>query len=167
MLLIQAILTVLVVSSWAYSLLTVVAAWRYKVRQPGPLREAVPISILKPLAGAEEELEANLRSFFEQDYEEFEIVFAARRSNDPALETVRRLEEEFPRVSCRILVSGEPPYPNAKVYSVDKMIRASRHELLVMSDSDIRVKPDMLKVVAAEFQDEKIDLLTCPYRAIP
>ncbi len=167
MLLIQAILAVLVVGSWAYSLLTVVAAWRYKVRQPGPLRQAVPISILKPLAGAEEELEANLRSFFEQDYEEFEIVFAARRADDPALETVRLLEEEFPNVSCSVLVTGEPPYPNGKVYSVDKMIRSSRHDLLVMSDSDIRVKPDMLKVVAAEFQDEKIDLLTCPYRAIP
>ena len=166
-LLIQAILAVLVVGSWAYSLLSVAAAWRYRKRRPGPLLRAVPISILKPLAGAENELEANLRSFFEQDYEEFELLFAVRRANDPALETVRRLEEEFPHVPCRILVSGEPPYPNAKVYSVDKMIRASRHELLVMSDSDIRVRPDMLKVVAAEFQDEKIDLLTCPYRAVP
>ena len=167
MLLLQAIVGVLLVGSWAYSLLTVVAARRYLARRPGPLRRAAPISVLKPLAGAEEELETNLRSFFEQDYEEFEILFAVRRADDPALEAVGKLQKEFPGVACRTLITGEPPYPNAKVYSVDKMIQAARYQLLVMSDSDIRVGTDMLEVVAAEFQDEKIDLLTCPYRAVP
>ena len=127
----------------------------------------MPISVLKPLAGIEDELETNLRGFFEQDYDEFEILFAVRRPDDLALEAVRKLEKEFPGVECRVLITGEPPYPNAKVYSLDKMIQASRHELLVMSDSDIRAGRDMLRVVAAEFEDEKIDLLTCPYRAVP
>ena len=167
MFLLQVILAVLTAGSWAYSLLTVVASRRYLAKRPGPFGRAVPISVLKPLAGAEDELETNLRGFFEQDYGEFEILFAVRRSDDPALETVGKLEKEFPAVACRVLITGEPPYPNAKVYSLDKMIQAARHELLVMSDSDIRVGRDMLRVVAAEFEDEKIDLLTCPYRAVP
>ena len=162
----QALLAALLVGSWAYSLLTVVAAWRYRRRWPGPLRRSEPISVLKPLAGAEDELEANLRSFFEQEYEEFEILFAARRSDDPALDVARKLQREYPAVPCRLMATGEPPYPNAKVYSLDKMMRASRHELLVMSDSDVRVGRDMLKVVAAEFENERVDLLTCPYRAV-
>jgi ceramide glucosyltransferase len=61
---------------------------------------------------------------------------------------------------------GEPPYPNAKVFSLDAMTRVARHDLLVMSDSDIRVKPDMLRVIAAEFADPNTGLATCPYRAI-
>ncbi len=167
MFLLQVILAVLTAGSWAYSLLTVVASRRYLAKRPGAFGRAVPISVLKPLAGAEDELETNLRGFFEQDYGEFEILFAVRRSDDPALETVGKLEQEFPAVACRVLITGEPPYPNAKVYSLDKMIQAARHELLVMSDSDIRVGRDMLGIVAAEFEDEKIDLLTCPYRAVP
>ena len=163
----QAIVSVLLVGSWAYSLLTVVASRSYLARRPGPLRRVVPISILKPLAGAEGELETNLRGFFEQDYDKFEILFAVRRSDDPALEAVEKLHQEFPGVACRVLITGDPPYPNAKVYSLDKMIQAARHGLLVMSDSDIRVGREMLRVVAAEFEDEKIDLLTCPYRAVP
>ena len=162
----QVILAVLVAGCWAYSLLTVVAARRYLARRPGPLKRAAPISILKPLAGAEEELETNLRSFFEQDYEEFEILFAVRRADDSALEAVEKLQVVFPTVACRVLITGEPPYPNAKVYSLDKMIRAARHDLLVMSDSDIRVGREFLGVVAAEFEDGAADLLTCPYRAV-
>ena len=65
-----------------------------------------------------------------------------------------------------MLVVGEPPYPNAKVFSLDRMMAAARNDVLVMSDSDIRVSPDMLRVVAGEFQDTKLGVATCPYRAV-
>jgi ceramide glucosyltransferase len=163
----QVIIGVLLIGSWTYSVMTVVAVYRYLKRRPRLLRREVAVSVLKPLSGIEEDLETNLRSFFRQDYKEFEIIFAVRHSDDLALDIVHRLEKEFPSIPCRILATGESPYPNAKVYSLDKMIKASRHDLLVMSDSDIRVEQDMLKVVVAEFEDEKIDLVTCPYRAVP
>jgi len=70
-------------------------------------------------------------------------------------------------VPVRIFVTGEPPYPNAKVWSLQLMMREARHDLLVMSDSDIRVTPEMLRVIAAEFQDERLGVATCPYRAVP
>jgi len=165
-------LLVLVAGSLGFCVLAVAAAVRYRAVRPAPLGpvqwdSAPPISILKPLAGAEEGLEENLRSFFEQRYAAFEILFAVRSPRDPALPIVERLRARYPAVPSRLIVTGEPPYPNAKVYSLDRMLAAARHRLVVMADSDTRVTPEMLATLAAEFQDPKLGLATCPYRAVP
>ena len=150
-----------------YSLLQIVAALRYLAVRPLILASAEPISILKPLAGLDLDLESNLRTFFDQDYTEFEILFAVRSEADPAAEVVARLQHEYPNVPSRLVLTGEPPYPNAKVYSLDRMLAAAAYDLVVMSDSDIRVARDLLRTVAAEFQDANLGVATCPYRAIP
>jgi ceramide glucosyltransferase len=150
-----------------YSLLQMVGAARYLAVKPAALRSAEPISILKPLAGLDLDLESNLRTFFEQDYPTFEILFAVRTANDPAAEVVARLQREYPRIPSRLLITGEPPYPNAKVYSLDQMLSAAANDLVVMSDSDIRVTPGLLRTIAAEFQDPHLGVATCPYRAVP
>lgn len=150
-----------------YSGMQIVAAQRYlSVKRP-QLKSAEPISILKPLAGLDLDLEPNLRTFFEQDYPAFEILFAVRNENDPAVPVVRRLQNEYPRVASRLVLTDEPPYHNAKVFSLERMLSAASHDLVVMSDSDIRVTPDMLRTVAAEFQDSSLGVATCPYRAVP
>lgn len=149
-----------------YSALAILAAFRYLTVQPPELARVEPVSILKPLAGLDLGLESNLRTFFEQDYESFEILFAVREKDDPAVAVVEKLQREYPNVPSRLIVTGEPPYANAKVYSLDKMMAAAANDLLVMSDSDIRVTPEMLRAVAAEFQDPKLGVATCPYRAI-
>jgi len=161
------LLLALVAGSLVYCVLTVVAAMRYRSVRPPPLLHHTPISVLKPLAGIDDGLEENLRTFFEQRYSDFEILFAVRNPTDPAIAVAERLRARYPGVPSQLIVTGEPPYPNAKVYSLDRMLAASRHDLLVMSDSDIRVTPDMLAVIAAEFQDAKLGLATCPYRAVP
>jgi len=150
-----------------YSLLQVVGAVRYLAVKPAALRSPEPISILKPLAGLDLDLESNLRTFFEQDYPAFEILFAVRTDHDPAAEVVARLQREYPRIPSRLLITGEPPYPNAKVYSLDHMLSAAANDLVVMSDSDIRVTPSLLRTIAAEFQDPHLGVATCPYRAVP
>lgn len=167
MLALQLALAAAVLGSLVFCVLVIVAARRYLAVRPPGLVLAAPISVLKPLAGADEGLEENLRSFFTQEYSEFEILFAVRSADDPAAGVVERLRAESPRVPSRLIVTGEPPYPNAKVFSLDRMLAAARHDLLVMSDSDIRVAPDMLRRVAAEFQDPRVDVATCPYRAVP
>ena len=167
MLVLQTVLLLLLVASWVYCILTVVAALRYRALRFKPLENSPPISVLKPLSGAEDALETNLRSFFTQRYSAFEILFAVREATDPALKVVEKLRSEFPAQPCRVLVTGEPPYANAKVFSLVQMIATARHDLLLMSDSDIRVAPDMLATLAAEFDSGKVDLLTCPYRAVP
>ncbi len=155
------------IGSVVYSVLQIIAALRYLGVHPSGLRTIPAISILKPLAGLDLDLESNLRTFFKQDYPSFEILFAVRSEKDPAVEVVSRLQKEHPNVPSRLLITGEPPYPNAKVFSLQRMLEAAANDLVVMSDSDIRVTADMLGTVAAEFQDEHIGIATCPYRAVP
>jgi ceramide glucosyltransferase len=161
------ILVLILCGSIVYSILQIIAALRYLAVRPPALLSAAPISILKPLAGLDLDLESNLRNFFEQDYPAFEILFAVRDHNDPAAQVVSRLQQEYPNISSRLVVTGEPPYPNAKVYSLDHMLAAAANDLVVMSDSDIRVTPDLLRTIAAEFQDAHLGVATCPYRAVP
>jgi ceramide glucosyltransferase len=157
----------LLAGSLVYSILVIVAARRYLAKRlPAMTATPEPISILKPLAGLDLNLEWNLRTFFEQDYPDFEILFAVRNAEDPAILIANKLIREYPRIPARVLITGEPPYPNAKVYSLDRMLATASYDLVVMSDSDIRVGSDLLKVVAAEFQDLGVGIATCPYRAV-
>ena len=160
------LLLALVLGSLVYCVLVVAAALRYLSVRQSVLARVIPISILKPLSGADEGLEENLRSFFTLDYPDFEILMAVRQPDDPAVVIVESLCRAYPGVSAQLLVVGEPTYPNAKVFSLDRMMAAARNDVLVMSDSDIRVSMDMLRVVAAEFQDPKLGVATCPYRAV-
>ena len=161
------VLLALVAGSLVYCVLTVIAAEHYSSVHPPQAEVLPPISVLKPLAGIDLGLEENLRTFFEQKYPEFEILFAVRDADDPAIALVERLSAAFPAVPSRLIVTGEPPYPNAKVFSLERMFSAAHHDLLVMADSDVRVTPSLLATLAAEFQDEKTGLVTCPYRAVP
>ena len=153
--------------SLVYSILQVVAAMRYLEIRPPQLQPAEPVSILKPLSGLDLDLESNLRTFFEQDYPAFEILFAVRDERDPAVRVVSQLQREYPNISSRLMITGEPQYPNAKVFSLEEMLSAAANDLVVMSDSDIRVTSDLLQIVAAEFQDPRLGIATCPYRAVP
>ena len=162
-----AILLALLAGSVVYSLLSIAAAVLYLRVHPAKLQQAEPVSILKPLSGLDLDLESNLRTFFEQDYPAFEILFAVREAGDPAVGVVEKLRREHPGVASRLLVTGEAPYPNAKVYSLEHMLAAAANDLVVMSDSDIRVSPNLLSTLAAEFQDPHLGVATCPYRAMP
>ncbi len=161
------LLLVLVFGTVVVSLLSIAAAIRYRAVRPPPLADPLPVSVLKPLYGLDSGLESNLRTFFEQDYPAFEIVFALRSPSDPAVAVVEKLQCEYSHVSSRVIFTGEPPYANAKVHALDAMLRASAHELVVMSDSDVRVTPQLLRALAAEFQDQRVGVVTCPYRAVP
>ncbi len=153
--------------SLVFSMLTVIAAFRYLSVSPAPLGVAEPISILKPLSGLDAGLETNLRTFFKQEYRAFEILFAVHDENDPARAIVEKLQSEFPEIPARLLVTGESPYPNPKVHSLSVMLACATHDLVVMSDSDTKAGPELLETIAAEFQDTKLAIATCPYRAIP
>jgi ceramide glucosyltransferase len=167
MALVPLLLLLILAGAWAYCALTLYAVHHYRSVRPPALRAPVPVSVLKPLDGVDEGLENNLRSFFQQDYPDFELLFAVRHPDDPAVGVVMKLRQEYPAVSARVIVTGEPPYPNAKVYSLDRMLAEAQHDLVVMSDSDVRVTPGMLRIVAGEFQDPRLGLTTCPYRAVP
>lgn len=160
------ILLALVAGATVYSALVVAAARSY-LAHPKPVRmDREPVSILKPLAGLDPGLEENLRSFYRQDYPEFELLFAVRDASDPSAAVVERLRQEFPNVPTRLVLTGEPPWVNPKCYSLDRMLAQAAHELIVMSDSDTRVGPDLLARLVAEFGDPRLGLASCPYRAV-
>jgi ceramide glucosyltransferase len=160
------ILIALMAGAAIYSLLSIFAALRFlATRRPSP-SALEPISILKPLAGLDPGLESNLRTCFEQDYPAFEILFAVREADDPAVPIVEKLRQEYQEIRTRLLVTGEPPYANAKVFSLDRMLAAAAHDLIVMSDSDIRADRQLLRTVALEFLDPALGIATCPYRAV-
>ena len=113
------------VSSTVYLGLVIKAARRFRLelRKPISARLSLPaVTVLKPLHGMEPHLERNLESFFMQDYPDFEIIFGARTASDPALEVVKALQRKHPRVKTQIVLSGEPEYPNAKVFALEKML---------------------------------------------
>ena len=162
------LLWLLALGTVVYCFLILAAVYRYLSVPPPNGTERPPISILKPLKGADPELEANLRTCFQQEYPgDWEIVFALADPADPAADIVRKLESEFSLVHSRLLIVGDSPYANAKVWSLEKLCAASAHDLVVMSDADIRVTPTMLSTIAAEFSSNpKLGLATCPYRAV-
>lgn len=160
-------LLLVTVGSTIYAGLVVAAAWRYRAVRPVRAPVLPPVSVLKPLHGLDEGLEENLRSFFEQDYPAFELLFAVRTPADPAAAVVERLRRAYPGVASRLVIVGEPACPNAKVHSLDRLVAAAANDLLIMADSDVRVRPDLLRTIAAEMQDARVGLVTCPYRAVP
>ena len=162
-------------SSTVYLCLVLIAARRYK-RNSLAVAEAVnavseaswpAVTILKPVHGMEAALEKNLESFFQQNYPDYEIIFGAREADDLALEVVGRLRHRYPQVKSRVVLSGPPTWPNAKVFSQQKMLAYVSNRFIVMSDSDVCVGPDLLQNVIAPLLDEKVGLITCPYRGVP
>src|SRR5207302_4585589 len=124
----------------------------------------LPVSVLKPLHGMEARLHDNLESFFQQDYPDFELLFAVDEPEDAALPVVKELMAKYPNVRSRFIVNGRPPWPNPPAYSFHCMSEIAQHDILVTSDSDVRVAADYLREVVAPLLDARVGMVTCVYR---
>jgi ceramide glucosyltransferase len=125
-----------------------------------------PLSLFKPLHGAEPSLDVHLASFFEQDYPAFEILFCARESEDAGLEIARRVAARYPLIRARFLSVSGPTYVNAKVSSLERMASVAAFDIFVISDSDVRVTPNYLRELAVDFADPQVGASTCLYRGV-
>lgn len=96
------------------------------------------VSVLKPLSGADAGLYDNLKSFFEQDHAELELVFGVTNERDAALDTVARLRAEFPTVSCQVIRHSDGEALNPKVRNLLGMLPHAQHDLILISDSNVR-----------------------------
>lgn len=163
-------LTIGAVGGIAYYLIAIIYARRlgksWKELNSAARHPSPPISLLKPLCGAEPELEQCLESFFVQQYPVYEILFAVRTEDDPAVAVVNRLRSRYPRIPVSMILTGEPPYANAKVYSLERMALVTNHELLVITDSDTSVAPDYLRAMAREFASPRVGAVTNLYRGV-
>lgn len=141
--------------------------WFLRHKSPAPTPDfAPPVSLLKPLHGAEPNLEAHLETFFRQDYPSFEILFCARFADDPGLAIARRVAARYPQVTAQFLCTGDDTWINAKVSSLEVMGAAAQHDIFIISDSDVRVAPNYIREVTAPFVNENVGAVTCLYRGV-
>ncbi|HYT22875.1 MAG TPA: bacteriohopanetetrol glucosamine biosynthesis glycosyltransferase HpnI [Candidatus Polarisedimenticolia bacterium] len=125
-----------------------------------------PVSILKPVRGVDREAYENFASYCRLDYTEYEIIFAVADPDDAAVPVVERLQTNFPACSIRLIKGAERVGTNSKVNSLCRLVQEAKYELMVMSDSDVRVDADYLKVVAPPFADPQVGAVTGFYRCI-
>jgi ceramide glucosyltransferase len=131
-----------------------------------PCREAV--SLLKPLYGIEPELEANLTSFCQQDYGgEIQLILGLHKEGDPAFHVVERLRQRFPERDIRLCVDPRLHGANPKISNLINMLSYAKHDLLVLSDSDIRVEANYLENVIAALEEPGVGAVSCLYCGLP
>jgi ceramide glucosyltransferase len=137
------------------------------------LPSAIPIhglslTLLKPLCGAEPGLEANLTSFCNQDYPgPTQIILAIQDPADPAATVAKRLIAAFPHLDIDLTLDARSRGANRKISNTINCISLSRGEVVVLSDSDIRVGPTYLQQITAALQASGVGLVTCLYRGLP
>lgn len=122
-----------------------------------------PVSILKPVKGLDYEAYANFASFCQQDYPEFELLFGVAAADDPAVPVIQKLQRDFPQHRIRLIVA-QAESPNRKACILHNLAAQASYEMLVVSDSDMRVAPDYLRRVVAPLADPAIGFVTCPYK---
>jgi len=155
-------------SSTVFLFLVIRGARRFKSRPLPPSSGPLPfVTVLKPLRGLEPFLERNLESFFQQEYPRFELIFGVRHNSDPALEVVRKLQRQYPNVKTQFIVSGDPLYPNAKVFAMEPMVAAAAGSYLVITDSDVCVDRHCVMEVVKPLLNPNVGVVTCLYRGVP
>lgn len=122
-----------------------------------------PVTILKPLCGDEPLLEEALASCCCQTYPEFQIVFGVQDIADPALAVAHRLRDRFPRRDIAIVVDDTPHGPNRKVANLINMLPSARHDVLLISDSDLHVMPNYLERLVAALEVPGTGLVTAVF----
>lgn len=151
----------------AYQVVAIAAClWHLARKRPGSTA-FLPVSILKPIRGADPQFYEAIRSHALQKYPAgFEILFGVRDSDDPASGEIQRLIADFPALPIRLVICRQDA-PNGKAGVLMDLLREARHPLVIVNDSDIRVPDGYLRDVTAPLSDPGIGLVTCLYRAQP
>lgn len=164
-------LTMLLIAAWVYLAGATVATYRFARRRVVAAADGrpdePPVSVLKPLHGAEPGLYENLLSFADQDYPDFQLVLGMRDRTDEALPIVRALMRDRPACDIALVVDPRVAGSNLKVANLENMMPRARHDVIVIADSDMRVTPDYLRSVTAPLAEPGVGLVTCPYKGVP
>jgi ceramide glucosyltransferase len=166
----KALILILAGSPFVYYLLSIFSAYSFFSSQrslAGTARNTQeftpPASILKPVHGLDLESYENFASFCRLDYPEYEILFCVNDACDPAVPGIQELIRNFPERRISLLIGAEHLGSNGKVNKLCRLAREARYNLLVISDSDIRVNLNYLQAVTAPFRDPKVGAVTCLY----
>jgi ceramide glucosyltransferase len=165
---VRLIVLVLAAGPLVYYLLSLYCILDYflTVRKLPPRNDAFapPASILKPVRGVDRDAYENFASYCQLNYPEYELIFAAADPNDLAVPIIQKLQRDFPGRQIRLVTSVENLGENQKVSNLCRLVKEANHELLVMTDTDVRVEEDYLREVAAPFADPAVGAVTSFYR---
>jgi ceramide glucosyltransferase len=156
-----------IVTSGVSFFLALIGGFRFRSHRNDQGSYAPPVSILKPLHGKDSGLEENLESFFTLNYPDFELIFCARSLTDPGILCAQKVALRFPSIPVRFLASGEPLWQNPKTFSMSLLVEAAQHEVILFSDSDVRVSPTYLHDILQPLADSAVGLVTCVFRGKP
>jgi ceramide glucosyltransferase len=167
----RTVFTVLAFGTGAFALVfagaSAVFGWRFltSLKRRAPAASLPPVTVIKPLKGGEDALYENLASFCRQDYPCYQLVFCLQSPEDPALGVVSKLKKDFPEVDMEIVVSKSRIGYNPKVNNMANGYAYAKYDLLLMSDSDILARPDLLRRMVVPFTDAGTGLVTAFYEA--
>ena len=150
----------------AYLITAIFGVWQFRrihERAPRHVAAGPGVTVLKPLCGDEVELLENLRSFCDQDYPDFQVIFGLSSDKDPAILKVKELMGEFQEHDISLVVDERVHGSNLKISNLLNMLDHAKHDILVIADSDMRVERDYLQIVAATFDDPCVSAATCLY----
>jgi ceramide glucosyltransferase len=129
-------------------------------RGKGRADHTPPVTILKPLKGMDEGLEENLRSFFHLNYPVYQLIFGVADADDPAIDVVKKLQAEYPDHDTKLVV-GTPAFGlNPKVENLAAMERHRKHDVILISDSNVRVRPSYLRETACYLAEPGVGLVS-------
>jgi ceramide glucosyltransferase len=161
------LILVVAVCPLVYYLIALYSAWRFFAFAPkyGAADSAFtpPVSVLKPLRGLDPDAYENFATFCRQDYPDYEILFCLGDRDDPVLPVIEEIVRNFPESRIRVMFGSSLNASNDKVAKLVRLVAKAKHEFLVISDSDVRVRPDYLRSVVAPLADAKVGATTCFY----
>jgi ceramide glucosyltransferase len=153
-----------------YYLIALFSSWQFFRRTPRSSAASrnftPPVSILKPIRGLDPDAYENFASFCKQDYPDYELLFCIGEEDDPVVHVLQKLAHDFPEHRIRVLFGSGGKGSNDKVVKLARLVSEARHEVVVISDSDVRVRPDYLRAVVAPLANPKVGAVTCFYAPI-
>ena len=157
------------VAALGYQLFAIFCLARFRHRPaPSSPADAAPLAattILKPVCGIDYDSYENLRSFCCQDHPNVQIVFGVKDADDPVIHVIRRLMAALPERDIALVVDPRAIGANLKISNLANMMRAAKHDILIVADSDIRVGPDYARAIVRDFADPGVGVVTCLYKA--
>lgn len=151
-----------------FVVLCVITAFVFRGRIKNAPRAKVfpPVTILKPLYGADKELLDNLRAACSLDYPEYQVLLSVQRLDDPAIPIMRQVEQEFGTERVTIVIAEGEARSNGKIQNLEAAWPMARHDVLVISDSDVKLRPDYLRAIVEPLADPNVGCVCTAYRAI-
>lgn len=147
-----------------YYALAIFSSWQFFRRPRRPLNGFTPpVSLLKPVRGLDPDAYENFASFCRQDYPDYEILFCLDHDDAEATKIVEKLKTDFPQRQIRVLFGSLGTGSNDKVMKLARLVNEARHEIVVISDSDVRARADYLRAVVAPMENSEVGATTCLY----